>query len=244
MRRPFLTARWESLLLLNYACPPELLRPLVPAGTVLDTWADETLVSLVGFRFRDTRVWGVPIPFHRTFEEINLRFYVRRTAPDRTTRRIVVFIRELVPRWAIAAVARWVYNEPYFALPTAHRIALSLETGGTVEYSWTHDGAPFVMAGEVHGPAAALAPGSEAEFITEHYWGCTRQRDGSTLEYQVEHPPWIVWNASLVRFEGPASQLYGSSFGAVLRTPPRSAFVAVGSEVAVFPGQRLTPAVA
>ncbi len=30
--------------------------------------------------FRDTRVKGLPIPFHRNFEEVNLRFYVRRQA--------------------------------------------------------------------------------------------------------------------------------------------------------------------
>ncbi len=47
----FLTARWEHLVLLNYLCPPTLLEPLVPAGTELDTWQGETLVSLVGFLF-------------------------------------------------------------------------------------------------------------------------------------------------------------------------------------------------
>ena len=112
---PFLTARWEHLVLLNYVCPAALLEPLVPAGTTLDRWEGEALVSLVGFLFSDTRLLGVPVPFHRTFEEVNLRFYVRGPAPD--FRRAVVFIRELVPRWAIAAVARGIYNEPYLSVP-------------------------------------------------------------------------------------------------------------------------------
>ena len=124
MSRPFLTARWESLLLLNYECPASLLEPLVPKGTTLDPWPGTPLISLVGFMFRDTRVRGIALPGHRTFEEVNLRFYVRRETPDGEVRRAVVFIRELVPRRIIATVARVLYNEPYLAVPMSHRLDL------------------------------------------------------------------------------------------------------------------------
>ena len=36
-------------------------------------------MSVVGFMFADTRIRGIAIPFHRTFEEVNLRFYVKRS---------------------------------------------------------------------------------------------------------------------------------------------------------------------
>lgn len=232
----FLTARWEHLVLLNYICAPALLEPLVPAGTELDTWEGQTLVSLVGFLFADTRLMGLPVPWHRTFEEVNLRFYVRRPAPD--GRRAVAFIRELVPRWAIATVARAVYNEPYLALPMRHQSTLTME-GGEVRYGWTHRGEDFELGAAVIGPPAALVPGSQAEFITEHYWGYTRQRDGGTLEYQVEHPPWRIWTAADSWFRGQAAALYGPEFGALLSAPPQSAFVAVGSPVVVHRGRRL-----
>lgn len=233
---PFLTACWENLVLLNYECPRALLEPLVPAGTELDTWEGHTLVSLVGFLFSDTRLLGIPVPFHRTFEEVNLRFYVRRPAPDH--RRAVVFVRELVPRWAIAAVAKRVYNEPYLALPMRHRWSIKPE-GREVLYGWTYRGADFELGAGVTGPPLPAAASSEAEFITEHYWGCTRQRDGGTLEYQVEHPAWRVWTARDSWFRGGASALYGPDLGAVLSTTPRSAFVAVGSHVAVSHGRRI-----
>lgn len=236
---PFLTARWEQLVLLNYPCPRHLLEPLVPSGTELDAFEGVTLVSLVGFLFADTRLMGVPVPFHRTFEEVNLRFYVRLPGPDR--RRAVVFIRELVPRRAIAAVARLVYNEPYLAVPMRHRWNLTPD-GGEVAYGWTHAGRDFELGARVAGPAAPLERGSEAEFITKHYWGYTRQRDGSTLEYQVEHPAWHVWTAAASWFHGPARALYGADFAAVLATPPQSAFVAVGSEVAVHRGRPMATA--
>jgi uncharacterized protein len=238
-RRPFLTARWESLVLLNYSCRREWLEPLVPAGTELDSWHGETLVSLVGFLFTDTRLLGVPVPFHRTFEEVNLRFYVRRRGPDGVMRRAVVFIRELVPRRAIAWTARWTYNEPYLAVPMSHHIAPTAETGGEVEYAWRHRGVAFRLHATVEGPARPLAPGSEAEFITEHYWGYTRQRDGGTIEYEVAHPSWRVWTAPTATFTGDATKLYGAGFAALLRQPPQSAFVAVGSAVEVYPGQRI-----
>jgi hypothetical protein len=154
-------------------------------------------------------------------------------------RRAVVFIRELVPRWAIAAIARWMYNEPYLSVPMAHAIDLDGRAGGTVAYRWQHHGRPFALGAGVSGPAQPLVPGSEAEFITEHYWGYTRQRDGGTLEYEVAHPRWAVWTADSARFEGQADRLYGPDFARILAGRPQSAFVAVGSPVSVFRGRRL-----
>jgi len=234
MRRPFLTARWEHLVFLNYPCPPHLLAPLVPAGTELDPWHGETLISLIGFRFADTRLLGIPVPWHRTFEEVNLRFYVRRRMPDGSARRAVIFVRELVPRAAIAAVARWAYNEPYWSVPMSHAVSLDPERGGRARYSWRHGGAACAVEATVRGQAVPLMPGSEAEFITEHYWGYTRQRDGSTLEYEVAHPPWRVWSADTGVFEGSSAALYGDAFARILGQPPRSTFVAVGSPVTVY----------
>jgi uncharacterized protein YqjF (DUF2071 family) len=233
---PFLTARWEHLVLLNYVCPAPLLEPLVPAGTTLDRWDGDALVSLVGFLFSDTRLLGVPVPLHRTFEEVNLRFYVRGPAPH--LRRAVVFIRELVPRWTIAAVARNVYNEPYLSVPMRHRWLFSKDEGD-ISYGWTYGAADFAVGARVSGVPAPPEQGSEAEFITEHYWGYTRQRDGRTLEYQVEHPRWRVWMADHCWFHGPAASLYGPDLGRVLSGDPRSAFVAVGSPVVVHHGRAL-----
>ena len=234
----FLTARWESLAFLNYRCPPEFLKPLVPEGTELDSWHGTNL-SLVGFRFVDTRVAGIPIPGHRTFEEVNLRFYVRRDGPE-GIRRGVVFIRELVPKRLIAFVARAAYNEPYLRLPMSHEVRLDSGAGGQVTYSWDHRGLAHSLTARVRGPASLPGPATEAEFITEHYWGYSRQSGGRTLEYRVDHPSWLVWECDDARYSAPReSTLYGSDFSAALASPPTSAFVAVGSEVEVFGGLML-----
>ena len=237
---PFLTARWESLVLLNFDCPRRVLEPLVPRGTELDAWGGSHVITLVGFRFVDTKIRGIGIPCHRTFEEVNLRFYVRCRSSDGSLRRAVVFIKELVPRRAIAAVARLVYNEPYTAVPMDHQVSLDGQSGGSATYRWVHRGLEYRLRASVSGAATELVPGSEAEFITEHYWGYTRRRDGSTLEYRVDHPSWLVWKASESSYESPTTpSLYGPTFSEVLAAEPKSAFVALGSEVTVYSGVKL-----
>ena len=243
-RAAFLTAEWRWLVMLNYEVPPDALLPLVPRGTVLDLWDGRALASVVGFRFLGTRVLGVPVPFHRDFDEVNLRFYVRREMPDGDVRRGVVFVRELVPRPAIAWVARVVYNEPYRALPMRSDTPSGpTDAPGAVRYAWRrrlkgretweHVGARAV------GRPAIPAPDAEARFITEHYWGYTPQRDGGVVEYEVAHPPWRVWEAEAPELAADITSLYGAAFAGPLAGPPRSAFIAEGSAVTVYRPRRL-----
>lgn len=239
MSRPFLTARWEKLLLLNYRCPEELLLPLVPAGTELDPWRGAHLVSLVGFQFLDMRVLGMPIPGHRAFVEVNLRFYVRRRVGGEV-KKGVVFVRELVPRRLISVAARLLYHEPYRTVPMEDEVTLDEASGGSATYSWRGEGAEHSLTGSVSGPARPLVPGSEAEFVTEHYWGYNRQRGGTTLEYRVEHPRWRVWTCEDARYLKPARASPFGAFDEVLGEEPLSAFLAVGSEVEVHRGAVLT----
>jgi uncharacterized protein len=238
MKRRFLTAEWRHLAMLNYEIDPAILRPLVPAGTELDSWNGKTLISVVGFLFLRTRVLGVPIPFHRNFEEVNLRYYVRRKA-DGEWRRGVVFIKEVVPRFAIAAIARWLYNENYAACRMTSHIQLPgsiSDKRGLAEYRWANHSSWNVVRAQFEGMPIYPAAGSEEEFITEHYWGYVAQRNGLTMEYGVEHAPWRVWKASSADLECNVAECYGEQYREALGRPPSSAFVADGSPVAVFRG--------
>ena len=235
----FLHARWVNLVMLNYEIEPALLARHVPKGTELDVWNGKAFVSLVGFLFQNTTLLGLPALFHRNFEEVNLRFYVRRRTSE-GWRRGVVFIKEIVPRRLVAWIARTVYNEAYVAFPMRH--ALSLPTSndaGLIRYEWFADGKWNLLEVNVAGEAALPGEGSEETFITEHYWGYSRQRDGGTVEYQVEHPRWRVWRGQASRFDCDVAQLYGSEFAHALSRPPSSAFLADGSAVIVRRGRRL-----
>ncbi len=238
MNRAFLSAEWRHIAMVSYEIDPAVLLPLVPRGTELDGWDGRTLVSMVGFRFLNTRVMGLSIPFHRNFEEINLRFYVRRKAAGEW-RRGVVFIKEIVPRAAIALSARLFYNENYVALPTSHAISGGAAAVKSARYTWTFRGAKCCLEVVTRGDPEPLAEGSREEFIAQHYWGYSTQRDGGTVEYEVEHPPWRVWQCESGHLDGDVEALYGVAFAEALRAPPASAFLAEGSAVAVHRGRRV-----
>ena len=236
--RIFLTAEWRDLVLLNYEVDPSLLRSHVPAGTELDFWSGKAFVSLVGFRFVNTKVFGVRIPFHSNFAEVNLRFYVRRHEQGEV-RRGVVFIREIVPRRAIALVARAFYNENYIALPMAHNISRSEDGSISASYRWRSGGRWSDLRFASQGNPEPSKDGSEEQFIAEHYWGYAAQRDGGCVEYRVTHPSWNVWQARHAEFIGDAEPLYGPAFAAALSERPSSAFLADGSPVTVMRGRKL-----
>ncbi len=210
--------------MLNWRVDPGLIMPYVPRGTELDFHDGHTYVSVVGFLFRNTRLLGVPVPWHRTFEEVNLRFYIRRGE-----KRAVAFVREIVPKRAIAVVARWSYNEPYVALPMRHRIGEA-----AASYVWLHDGRWLEVSVRGEGSPVPLAAGSHEEFIAEHYWGYCAQRDGGTIEYRVEHPPWRVWRAKEAALSPEAAAFYPPEFARTLSRPTDTAFLAEGSAVTVY----------
>jgi uncharacterized protein YqjF (DUF2071 family) len=183
------------------------------------------------------------VPFHRDFEEVNLRFYVRRTAPD-GVRRGVVFIKEIVPRWAIAATARVLYGEKYVSLPMRHDVPVHARSEIAcrpthAEYGWRHGGLWDRLRVVPVEDSVMADEGSEEEFITEHYWGYSRLRGGGTVEYRVEHPRWRVWRAAEAHLECRARELYGPQFVEPLAGVPSSAFLADGSEVVVHRGTRI-----
>jgi uncharacterized protein len=239
MPHEFLSAEWRYLAMLNYRVPAEWLTPFVPVGTELDLWDGAAYLSLVGFHFRNTRLLGVPIPFHQTFEEVNLRFYVRRTV-NGEVRRGVTFLRELVPMAAIAFVARLSFNEPYRTLSMRHRIDAEFpnQTPSLVEYEWRGPSAWNRVRVEPIGASLPLEPGSQEEFITQHFWGYTRQRDGSAVEYEVRHPSWRIWKLRVADLDDD-STVFDAPFAGALRRAPHSAFLADGSAVSLYFPTRL-----
>ena len=237
--RVFLTAEWQYLAMLNYEVDPGLLLPFVPAGTELDRWKGKIFASLVGFRFLKTKLLGfLPIPMHSNFEEVNLRFYVRRRVGGEV-RRGVVFIREMVPRRAIAFVARTFYKENYVALPMAHEIRSAGDNRLRVAYRWRSENCWSEMSLETDGNSELPQEGSTEQFITEHYWGYSAPPGGGCVEYRVTHPSWRVWQVRGAAFEGDAEKLSGKEMATVLEGKPQSAFLAEGSGVTVMRGRRL-----
>ena len=231
--RKFLTAEWRDLIMANYEVDPALLEPRVPHGTTLDLEDGRCFVSLVGFMFLDTRVLGLPIPFHVNFEEVNLRFYVKRETADEV-RRGVCFIKEIVPRWAIAAVARVVYGEPYEC-----SVMSSFRSSDSVQYGWNRSGLSSSIAARLGESVGVPDSGSHDEFIVEHYWGYTKRDDRRTDEYKVEHPKWELSKVESSKIDVDFARVYGREFEFLNRSEPYSVVFATGSEIAGYKGERL-----
>ena len=238
----FLTAEWRKLIMAQYSVDIATLAPYLPAGVGLDLYHNTCLVSLVGFLFDRVRVKGIAIPFHTRFEEVNLRFYVARTEADGTRKRGVVFIREFVPRAAITLIANTLYEEPYATLPTQSRIVTNAD-GLSVGYGWKYRNAWQSMEVEASSTAEPIAPGSEAEFITEHYWGYTKRSGprgfGYTSQYEVKHPRWETYPIRSYEIRADFGALYGPAFAALSEQEPTSVLLAEGSAVSVHSGKTL-----
>jgi uncharacterized protein YqjF (DUF2071 family) len=238
MSSTFLTAEWRNLIMAQYAVEPATLARWLPAGTELDFYQGRCYVSLVGFLFDRVRVKGVPIPFHTNFEEVNLRFYVRRVAADGTTKRGVVFIREFVPRHAITFIAKTLYEEPYATLLMRHSIAQTA-AALSVSYDWKHRESWSSLAVTASPAPLPISVDSEEEFLTEHYWGYTKRTRGATSEYEVRHPRWLIYPIESFSVKADFAALYGSGFALLNGREPDSVLLAEGSAVGVHTGTRL-----
>lgn len=231
-----LKANWKKLVMANYQVDPAVLTTFLPYGTELDFFEDVCYVSLVGFMFLDSKLGGIPIPFHQSFEEVNLRFYVR-SDYDGQPKRGVVFIKELVPLSAVAFVANVVYNEHYQTCPMRHEWASDSESQ-SISYSWEKQKwhSLKIMSDSVPKP---LKEESAEAFFTEHYLGCTKINDGLTVEYDVAHDPWMVYDTKEYTIDVDFEVVYGKSFGFLNHMKPDSVFLAEGSAITLQKNRKI-----
>lgn len=227
----FLKAEWKNLALFNYEVPASLLQNYLPAGTEIDTWNNRCYVSLVGFLFKNTKVLGIKIPFHIDFEEVNLRFYVKRFEKG-NWKRGVVFIKEIVPKKAITFIANTLYQEHYETQKMRHQI-LENNCTNTLSYQWKNKGNWNTIELEIKKDATPIEVDSTAEFITEHYFGYTKIDEVTTFEYEVQHPRWEQFEVVNHKIDIDFKQTYGSAFEFLQTTKPSSVFLAKGSEISV-----------
>lgn len=227
----FLNAEWRKLALANYEVDPVILEKYIPPKTELDLWNGACYVSLVGFMFLKTKLLGLPIPFHRTFEEVNLRFYVKHFDGEKW-KRGVVFIKEIVPKPALTFVANTIYKEHYETLKMSHSWQEKRESQ-VVEYTWTKNRTQHSFKVEAELKQTKIEKKSETEFITEHYWGYTKLNQSQSLEYEVTHPTWNTYSVKQHNIDVNFGSVYGSDFEFLNGMKPKSVMLAEGSEITV-----------
>lgn len=222
----FLKAEWRKLVMVNYEVNPEVLKEYIPKGTKLDFYENKCYISVVGFMFLNTNLLGVRVPFHVNFEEVNLRFYVKRK-----DKRGVVFIKEIVPKPAITFVANTIYKENYQTLPMKHSW-VEKDNKLKISYQWKINKKWNSISVESLSKSIAIEPNTEIEFIAEHYWGYAKS-ESKTTEYEVKHPTWSYYLVTDYKIDVDFTATYGAHFSFLQSQKTSSVFLLEGSEISV-----------
>ena len=228
----FLAVRWRNVALLSWPVADGLLEPLLPGGLEIDHWGGAAYISLVGLWFDDVRVCGIPAPARR-YEEVNLRFYVRRPPGADDGGPGVIFIRQLVPRRMTAFLARRIYGEPFLSVPMCHRFGGvdAADPAGEcrVEYGWRSNGRQDGFWLESAAEPGYAARGSLEEFLTARYWGYNGKPGAGARAYNLTRPPWLIRRAGAWGIDCDFDSLYGPELGSAMAGPPAAALLASGS---------------
>jgi hypothetical protein len=230
MLNTFLKANWENLIMANYEVEPSILQPYLPKGVELDFYNHKTYVSLVGFMFKKTSLFGIRIPFFGSFEEINLRFYVRKVE-GKKIKKGVVFINETVPYKIVALLANKLYKEHYISIPTKNTIDIGEHK--FINYEWKMNEKWNSILVQTDITKYKIEPSSIEEFIFELYFGYTKLSPYSTQEYRIHHPKWMTHKILNNNIDCDFGTMYGNAFSVLNNQAPNSIIMAEGSQVSV-----------
>ena len=227
----FLKAYWKDIVMVNYEVPQELLQPYLPYGTELDDFEGKYYVSLVGFQFLKSSIFGCPIPVFGSFDEVNLRFYVKRTVGV-SLRRGVVFISEIVPHKIIAFLANTLYREHYRYAQMKSQFSI-IEGVKNIQYQWQKNKVDFSIQASFDSREKPMIQGSHEAFIYDHYYGYTSVQAQETWEYKVNHVQWQTNTNKSCSVLCDFALLYGKAFGFLSTQEPHSVYNAIGSAVSI-----------
>jgi len=235
----FLSGHFDHIVLFNYAVAPEFLAPYLPAHTELDLHDCRYFCSLVGVRCLDLHTHGMPLWPFRNYAQVNLRFYVCRQIDAPHWRHGVVFIKQLIPHRLVAWTARRLFNERTETQRVTALVEATAEGTEQVEYRWPFQGEHCRLKTSFRPQPPCAAPEQQRLFFVERHWGYAAQRDGSTLEYRFDHPPWQVYRPLDMTSSVSVGDFFGPPFTELFRSPPDSILACRGSAVSLARGHRL-----
>jgi uncharacterized protein len=231
MRNNFLVANWENLVVATFETEKKLLQPYVPPGTELNDWNGRICMSLVGFMFTNTSLRGIPCPFFRSFEELNLRFYVRRKENNKW-KKGVVFIKEIVPARLIGWAGKLLYRENFISLPM-HHVFYTGNNSQHVEYYWKVNKQTNYL--KICSSLLPVISGINTldSFICDHYTAFNKKGADQTISFAIQHNPWKVYPALTYDLRIDAQSLYGDAFAEAFNHKPLGVFLMDGSRTTV-----------
>ena len=234
-RAPLLRQSWHHLLFLHWDLPPEVLRPLVPAGLELDLFDGRAWVGLIPFTITGSRApFTPPVPFVSDFHEVNVRTYVHHGGRDPG---VWFFSLDAASLLAVAG-ARAVYRLPYYDA----RMQFDVEPGDPARYHFVSERrAPAPPPGcdlrwTTRGGTRPAAFRSLDFFLVERYFHYAAGEDGALWRGQVHHEPYPLQEEAAL--EGLEETLLAA---AGIPRPDEAPYLLAspGVEVRIYPPERL-----
>ncbi len=181
---------WHDVLFLHWPVPPEVIRPLIPAGLDLDTFYGSAWIGIVPFRMTGVRPRYFPVGL--AFPEINVRTYV--WTPGRSG--VWFFSLDAANRVAVKA-ARLSFGLPYYDA----RITVRSEPESVHYQSTRADkisaGAEFNASCKPTGPIYRSAPETLDRWLTDRYCVYAVGRAGRLGYAEIHHAPWPLQHAEV-----------------------------------------------
>lgn len=209
VRRPVMRQTWRDVSFAHWPVDPDRLRPTLPDGVELDTFAGRAWVSLVGFEMCDLRLTGLPaVPTTARFPEFNVRTYVTGSRGPG-----VWFYSLDIPNRLPTWVARTVFALPYCtaAIESSHSPSLH---SWSVRRRWPdrHAGSMTLRVGDPIAEPAALD-----HFLTARWRLYARTPlAGRLLTAPVDHEPWPLHSATAIEID---SRIAGDLSDALVGEP-------------------------
>jgi hypothetical protein len=176
---------WRDLLFAHWTVAPEVVGARLPDRLAVDTFERDAYLGVVPFRMG---IGPAGLPFRLTFDELNLRTYVR--GPD-GGRGVYFFNLDADDRLGVAA-ARRLFRLPYYRAETSVR-----REGGEVRFRSrrTHPDAPparFDATYGPDGPSFTPEPGSLEAFLVERYRFYAVDDRRRVYRGDIDHGPWSL----------------------------------------------------
>ena len=210
-RRRLFRAEWREIVVVNFEIDPKILAPYTPPKTEIDFFNGIAFVSLIARTVKKVKPGNYPIFFSRPFEQIQLRFYVKRTGAE-GERRGICLIKDYLPKRKLSLLMNRLFKHSFTQVPIQHDSTNFESTKPddlpSAEYRWQINDHWNHIKVVARSQMRHQQKETKESFVLDHHWGYT-QNSGKTFEYYVEYPTWAMWDAQSGSFECDTEQVFG-----------------------------------
>lgn len=223
--RKFLTTLWGYQWFQTWEVEPDLLLPYLPHKIGLYTERQKAIVSIVASFFENTKVKGIQVPFHVSFPQIDLRFYV-----EHKNSLGIGFIKQIVPRYCISLWANRIFNEKYVTLPLEFQ-RLNHENGFLAFYKlWNKKQYNSIEIFSTND----LKP-LEHDLYNDLKWGFSNDSYKNLLRYRIEAgETYQTFNEVEASINFEYDKLFGNQWGFLKKHEPIHSFFLAPNKVKIY----------